>query len=55
VTGVENVGVFIGEKFGSPERVQKRQHIRFRRKGNHPEESIEHKEEGESLKSRTML
>ena len=42
MTGAENVGVFIGEKVW----------LENRTPGNYPEESIQHSEHGESLKSR---
>jgi hypothetical protein len=32
--------------------VPKRRYIKFRRRGNYPEESIQHSEHGKSLKSR---
>jgi hypothetical protein len=32
--------------------VPKRQHIKFRRRGNYPKENIQHTEHGENLKSR---
>jgi len=37
------------------ESVPKRWHTKFRRRGNYPEESIQHSEHGESLKSRIII
>jgi len=34
--------------------VPKRRHIKFQTPGNYPEESIQHSEQGESLKSRIL-
>jgi len=35
--------------------VPKRQHIKFRSRGNYPEENIQHTEHGASLKSRIFI
>ena len=34
--------------------VPKRRHIKFRRRGNYPEESVQHSEHSEGLKSRIL-
>ena len=51
--------IFIGGKVATRpwrwDSVPKRRHIKFRRQGNTPEESVQHSEHGESLKSRNMI